>query len=956
MNLTKKIVTVIAILCLICSSILAGVVIQASKGINVGAGRFFEVSIDPSNVSLVVGQVQSFSVNCSLPSEGLNYSWSYYTPVNVSVSVDGVQAWWSGSGTFAAGGSFSFSFLTACAGLRLSVHVVDNDSSSSLYGGCGDASTSVFDPYSAPSVYLDAFPIGVIVESDGSGWYRYTTNGQSKYSSTNASKVFQFAVGNLTTGGLVSVRNGTYYFENTVTIANNDTRIEGSGLATILSPTKNVPVFTVSPTWRTEICGLSFKDYNNSLTSVGFIYINNDAGGMHFLKFHDLYFQSGYRGIYTDTVGSNLLGYCVFENLHFESPKSTVLFLSSSIDERVKSVTVSVNVAVDQPLFYKTNPSITSCGAFWRDITVLRIDGTKTMNGMIYLNYTNEFTLDNAIFDSQTNTTATGYLLELHQSSRNTFNNLLVWSSHTDGIRIGKGCTLNQFDRIILNSNLIYGINDLTELTEGNSFTNLQCENQGVADLNLTSYDLYSYTFDVGKGVSSYSYMVYTDGTNYFMRNGSTGRVNYSSTNASKVFTFAFGNLSATGGTIDVKPGEYGLDSPLVWVGGTSTPPSKTLRLIGSGRWSTILKATANINILEVSNGASVDLEHFYLNMDGKNGHAIYGSNAGTTGTTDRSFQKSIINDIEIRGVQNGYWGMYLQNAYITNTWDNIYIRTSGGGIYMDCNSTGYGNNHFGNIMVSMLGSNDVGVKLLKNAVAMSLNSWDRLHIDGGDSASATFNTGLELDGSNYNSFDYLEIENVQFAVKMGETQPTHGNVIQSGYILVNEANACVFNLTVNAEQNVIQNVFCCSGEAGAILVYDNNTDADKPNSYRDLNGYSTDFAAVGSYLVREDDDACLFYGQMLWRKAQNTIISSNFQINGTGTRTLTITHALCLSPVTYFVTIAETTDVRDYDAHVVEVYDVGITTLMVRVNVTQASATNPSYAHLVVWASVNGC
>lgn len=235
MNLTKKSVTAIAVLCLICSSVFAGVIIHIGKGVNVEGGRFFEVSIVPSNVSLIVGQVQNFTVHCQQANEPLNYSWSYFTPVGISVSVDGTQCWWNGSGTFTAGNSFSFSFLTACAGLRLSVHVVDNDPSSPLYGGCGDASTSVFDPYSAPSVYLDALPIGVVMESDGSGWFRYTTNGQSKYSSTNASKVLDFAKGNLTGGGKIHLASGTYT-DISCTVTDLSIIFEGDGPTTILKP------------------------------------------------------------------------------------------------------------------------------------------------------------------------------------------------------------------------------------------------------------------------------------------------------------------------------------------------------------------------------------------------------------------------------------------------------------------------------------------------------------------------------------------------------------------------------------------------------------------------------------------------------------------------------------------------------------------------------------------------
>jgi len=463
-----------------------------------------------------------------------------------------------------------------------------------------------------------------------------------------------------------------------------------------------------------------------------------------------------------------------------------------------------------------------------------------------------------------------------------------------------------------------------------------------------------------GSMVETVNYAVFRDGSTYYAKNGTTGEIVYSGTNASEIGNNVVNGLPSIGGAVSFAAAEYEMDSPIVIVGGGPTPPTKTIKISGAGRFATIFKATTATNMFEVSNGASVVLEYFYIDMNNKNGHGIVGLNSGAS--FDRSFQKSYIHDIEIRGVVSGYWCMYLTNIYITNTWDNLYLRSGGGGIYMECDSVGYGNNHFGNIMVSLYGNDGIGVKLFKNAVAFSLNSWERLHIDGGSAGGASGNLALELDGSNYNSFSYLEIEHAKYCVKMGETQSTHGNTILSGYFYVEETDGVMFNLTANAKRNTMQNVFC-SAKVGAdvTLIYDRNTDTNAANRYYNLNGYSTGFLATGSYVNRTNDDACLLYGQMLHRKAQNPIAGGSFAIDSTGIRTVTITHALCLAPplegcqATLIRNVASYPDVSDWDAHVIEIFNSTITTIMVRINVTSASATGSATAKIAFLGNVNG-
>jgi len=415
-------------------------------------------------------------------------------------------------------------------------------------------------------------------------------------------------------------------------------------------------------------------------------------------------------------------------------------------------------------------------------------------------------------------------------------------------------------------------------------------------------------------------------------------------------------SLVNPGGTVWVSDGTYGLTAPISFVGGGPGPPSKTVALLGAGRWATVFRADADINAIEGLNSASVCLQHFYVNMNNKNGCGIKGLNTGAT--WDRSFQKSDVRDLEIRNTVAGYWSMHLINPYITNTWDNIYMWSAGGGLLAECTSTGYGNNHFGNLMVAVFGLNGVGVKFLKSGNALSLNSIERLHIDGGASGGLKGNLGLELEGSNYNSFGYLEIEHCKYCVKMGTTQATHGNVIKSGYFYVVEPDGILFQLTSNALRNVVRDVFCAahSDLTTTKLIDDGNTTVDAPNSYYDLNGSSVGFLPVGQYIDRQSVNACRLYGQMLWRKAQNKVLQ-NFYLNPQGIKDFTLYHALCLAPPLEGcqVTLARGTEVEDWDAYVMDLHNPTATTIQVRVNVVVASETPLSTANLAFSGDVNG-
>jgi len=371
-------------------------------------------------------------------------------------------------------------------------------------------------------------------------------------------------------------------------------------------------------------------------------------------------------------------------------------------------------------------------------------------------------------------------------------------------------------------------------------------------------------------------------------------------------------NTAPTGGGIFLCAATYETATPVVYTGYTSavgayplvlTPPSLTFVLTGAGRYSTVIQATADFNDvagepngpITCTNACSIVIEHLFIDMNDENGNGIVGSDGGDQ--TDRSFMKSYVHDVEIRNHVTGYWGMYLVNVYITNTWDNIYILGEGGGVLCKCTSTGYGNQHWGNIFIQVRTAGEVAFKMVADGAAFSMNSVARIHIDGHDLAT----TGIELDGSNYNSFFYSEIEHVKYAIKIGATTSTHGNMFLSGFIYITVQDGKAFWCTENARRNVFQNFHCNSLDTiTAQLIDDDNDDLDRPNVYANLHGLNTGWYTVGNYITRAVNvsgiPSAKLYGEMLWLHAQNGVMTE-FYISPEGMRVFTVYHNLCDTP-----------------------------------------------------------
>jgi len=88
------------------------------------------------------------------------------------------------------------------------------------------------------------------------------------------------------------------------------------------------------------------------------------------------------------------------------------------------------------------------------------------------------------------------------------------------------------------------------------------------------------------------SYIVYTDGSKYYAKNGSTGIVEYSDADASNVIQYAINSLPSYGGKIFIKAGTYILSKTV----GLFGKRYDTLLIQGEGMRATVLKLANNVN------------------------------------------------------------------------------------------------------------------------------------------------------------------------------------------------------------------------------------------------------------------------------------------------------------------------------------------------------------------------
>ena len=230
-----------------------------------------------------------------------------------------------------------------------------------------------------------------------------------------------------------------------------------------------------------------------------------------------------------------------------------------------------------------------------------------------------------------------------------------------------------------------------------NTTYDAKMSNPATADLDMGNYNI------TGLGQNeSYSYLIWTDGTNYYAKNGSTGKVDYSGTNGNQLFYNVF-NATISGGTVKISVGNFNLT-------GTEIKISKQIKIEGSGFGTQLYQGSNNTLFNFTSWGNTIQDINIGLNsyQSGNSGILLYNSHFNT------------LKDIYIKG---GYYGIYLHGS-LGNSLTNI-IMTDNLGFYATTNDAQY-----------RIYSDDFGI------YAGNANQYTNIQIAGG-------NNGIYISGDN---------------------------------------------------------------------------------------------------------------------------------------------------------------------------------------------------------------
>jgi hypothetical protein len=423
------------------------------------------------------------------------------------------------------------------------------------------------------------------------------TNGKLEYYSTNTSAVFNAAFGNLTNGGIVLVRGGLYNFTNPFCVSNNS-GLYGEGYAThfylannrpnsshdnwvqwcfiITDESKSIENVTVDSVrfdgnylnnpklgnithdtgcivaysarhWRVQNCwfenhrfiGLDFaaytqSSYDNVVTNCHFI--NDQSKGLQFdggslgalyeCEVSDNYFSGSISDIAFDCSGKahdiifegNLIGN-VTGTLGGSNDRSGIKIEDSSC------CIISDNIIYAAECISDSNNGLGNNTIAYNQCHIVdSIKGAEPVG--IHISTSHNTVVGNTLYDHSENSTY-GILIDSFARSN------LVESNKFHQIN-SKGWDCGIQDK---GTDNVYIFNDVSEAQTAFSLLG----QNPIIRFNI------GYNTGYGADAQTASYIVYTDGTNYYAKNGTTGQIDQQSTNGINLLQYAVNNCPPDG-------------------------------------------------------------------------------------------------------------------------------------------------------------------------------------------------------------------------------------------------------------------------------------------------------------------------------------------------------------------------------------------------------------------------
>ena len=197
----------------------------------------------------------------------------------------------------------------------------------------------------------------------------------------------------------------------------------------------------------------------------------------------------------------------------------------------------------------------------------------------------------------------------------------------------------------------------------------------------------YSTIIEEGSMMETASYVIFKDGSTYYAKNGSTGAIDYLSSDATTVIESVL-NASTSGGRIFIRRGTYEIDT-------TINVYNKYITIIGEGPGSSgtrlQLSNNADCNMFNLNSSTFFYLYELSLDGNKNNNNAGIGVSAspvvGGLATADITIDRVFIHNFAEEGVYwTDCWGSVIKNSYIEANlgngsqiggWNNHLISTT---------------------------------------------------------------------------------------------------------------------------------------------------------------------------------------------------------------------------------------------------------------------------------------
>ena len=376
------------------------------------------------------------------------------------------------------------------------------------------------------------------------------------------------------------------------------------------------------------------------------------------------------------------------------------------------------------------------------------------------------------------------------------------------------------------------------------------------------------------------SYIVFQDGSLTKMKNGTTGQIDASNTNASNIWNWAIANTSVNGGGVVFgRVGLYDNISP-------SIIAKENVTIQGEG-WSTIFKAADNLNASVFYSTSSSTLQKGIVIRD----LAIDGNkaNQGTPNTITpcgimlQDVSYFLVDNVYVYNVrQFGFWsrsvsssineGGIVQNSRFENcSWNGISIGSFSHRVKVLHNYV----KDFSDVGITV--TNNKGTIVANNQVVLStalaeggVNSYWCIGTEGASNAtliegnvidvsavSGIQSSGIEVDGTGGKTNEV--IGNVIYGgstLHYGIDIYTSNTLVESNHIYnVGDASGCAINIRATADYSKITSNYVNTVGYYFVWVRAETTDVEI------LNNYFKNSGAVAIYIAGAGSDRCKIIG-----------------------------------------------------------------------------------------------